>query len=102
MGQIEPLFRARNADVGKTAFLLDLGIHIHALLPGKNALFKSRDKHNGEFQALRGVQGHQNNRVGIRIVVVDIRKKCNFFEVVAQRALGVFLGKAHKRCGKLV
>ncbi len=65
-GQVQPLLRARDADVREPPLLGQLGgvgqrthVREHAVLP-------AGEEHDRELQALRGVQGHQRDHARSR------------------------------------
>ena len=81
---------ARDRHIAQTAFLLDPARRLlHGAFVGEEPLLHADHEDDGEFQALRGVDGGEDRRVAVVPVVVlravGIVHEGEFFEQVAER-----------------
>ena len=69
-GNIGPLARTRQPDIGQPAFFLESGqaLVVEGALVGKQAFLPARQKDSVEFQALGGVQRHDAHHIGVAAV----------------------------------
>ena len=79
--------------VTQAAFFFQTGVVVQAAAVGENALFQPHHEHDGEFQSLGAVDGHQRHVGGFQVGVIQIGDQRDIFQIVLQRGIvrGLFV-----------
>ena len=100
--QIQPLFGARNAHIGKPTLLLHFTGRVERLDAGENSPLHPRDEYHRGIPTFGGVQRHEDNGIRLLIIIINIRHQSDLFEEAIEIALFVILTVAQKVGGKLL
>src|SRR5581483_7743697 len=85
IGQVEFLFRPRDAHVAEAAFLFQFAVALHRAQVRKDALLQPDQEHDRELQSLRGVQRHHRDGVGGGVERVNIGDERDLFQEGGER-----------------
>ena len=102
MAQIQFPFGPGDPDEKQPALLLGLAIALRGSGVRQEPLLDSNDEHNGEFQPLGGVQGHERDRAFFVFPAVDRRGKAHLFHEVDDRRTRMLLVELFRRRYELV
>ncbi len=100
--QEQLLLGTGGAHVKQAALLLQLLPLLRRTGERKEALLQPADKHDGEFQPLRGVQRHERHAVALAFVFIQIREQGHFLQEGRQRSLLGLRGKLGDRTDELL
>ena len=84
MAQIQALARTGDRHIGQTALFLQICLGVFAHLAGEHPLLHANEEHTGEFQALSGVDGHQDHLIGALVVAVNVADEGDILQVAFQ------------------
>ena len=84
VGDVQFLFGAGDADVGKAALFFQVRLGILAHLAGEHPLLHANEEHIGEFQTLCRVDGHQDHLVSALVVAVNVADEGDILQVAFQ------------------
>ena len=89
-GQVQPLLRAGDPDVGEPPLLLQLALVGQRPGVREHLLLHAGEEHHGELEALGGVQRHQRHHAAVVLAVGDlvrVRDERDPLEEVGERAV---------------
>ena len=101
MGQVQPVARAREPDVGEAALLLHLPLIVERPRVREHALLQPGDEDRVELEALGRVHRDQRDRVRVLLVGVLVGDEGGLLEQPVKRVLRIKVGVARDDLAQL-
>ena len=101
MGQVQPLPRARNADVAEPALLLHALLVVPAAHGREEVFLHAHHEHVRELEALCAVQRHHRHRAAVLVHRIQIGHQRDVLQILRQRGIVSLLLKLLHRTDKL-
>ena len=85
----ELLLGARDRDVGESALLFEVVGIVRGLNAREDSVLKAGQEDDREFESLRAVDCHHDDRVGRFVVIIDVADQRDVFEEAREIRLGI-------------